>query len=157
MKLPMLYRSVFHLGYAVHEVNQAMESLDSKFGLKNWKVLPLPDDTPGRALAFARAGDMMLELVDIKHGQMPLYNDWVPEDPTAVRLHHLGHFAEDEEEWDAVARQFESLRIPMVYDAEMGDILSFRYWDTVALLGHYSEFVLMKPAGKGFWNDVPSN
>jgi hypothetical protein len=153
----MLYRTLFHTGYAVKDVERAMASLGDNFGIRNWKVLPLPEDTPGRALAFARAGDMIIELVDIKPGQMPLYNDWIPEDPDAIRLHHLGHLAGDREEWDAIARQFESLGIPLVYDADMGDMLQFRYWDTVALLGHFSEFVLLGPGGKEFWDSVPSN
>lgn len=157
MTLPMLIGRLFHLGYAVHDVDRAMESLGAKFGISNWNVIRLPEDSPGRALAFARSGDMIIELVDIKHGQMPLYNDWVPDDENALRLHHLGHKAQDEAEWDAVTRQFEALGIRLAYDDEMGDILRFRYWDTVALLGHYCEFVLMKPGGRGFWENVPAN
>jgi catechol 2,3-dioxygenase-like lactoylglutathione lyase family enzyme len=157
MTLPMLIGKLFHLGYAVRDVDRATESLGAKFGISNWNILRLPDDSPGRALAFARSGDMILELVDIKPGEMPLYNDWIPDDESALRLHHLGHMAEDEAEWEAVAQQFEALGIPLVFDAEMDDMLQFRYWDTVPLLGHYCEFVLMKPGGKGFWEGVPSN
>ena len=155
--LPILYGTLFHTGYAVRDVDKAIGTFGDKFGIRNWTVLRLPEDSPGRALAFARSGDLILELVDIKPGQVPIYNDWIPEDETAVRLHHLGHFARDEAEWDAVARHFESIGVAMAVDDEMEGLLSFRYWDTVALLGHYTEYVLMKPGGAGFWESVPKN
>ena len=56
-----------------------------------------------------------------------------------------------------MARHFESIGVAMVVDDEMEGLLSFRYWDTVALLGHYTEYVLMKPDGAGFWESVPHN
>ncbi len=157
MTLPLLMRNMFHSGYAVRDVDKAIESLGTKFGIRNWHIMRLPEDSPGRALAFAYAGDMMLELVDVKPGRLPIYNDWIPAEESAVRLHHFGHLVEDEAEWQAIARQFEEHGIPMVIDAEMGDLLNYRYFDTVALLGHYCEFVLMKPGGKGFWEGMPRN
>ena len=157
MDFPMLSRKLFHTGYAVRDADKATATLRERFGVRDWKIVRLPVETGGRALAFAYAGDMMIELVDTIPGGVPIYSDWIPEDDTVLRLHHLGHFVDDREEFDAVARKFEASGIPMVIDAEMGDILYYRYFDTVALLGHYCEFVLMKPGGHAFWEDVPRN
>lgn len=157
MAAQMLFRKLFHTGYAVKDVDAAIGWLGEKFGITDWRILRLPDDSPGRALAFAYARDMMIELVDIKPGQVPIYNDWIPADASAIRLHHLGYMVDSEHEWHSVARQFESLGIPLAMDAEMGDILAFRYFDTTSLFGHYCEFVLMKPGGQGFWESVPRN
>jgi extradiol dioxygenase family protein len=157
MSVPMMFKKLFHTGYAVRDVDKAISSLGAKFGITDWKILRLPEDSPGRALAFAYAHDMMIELVDIKAGQVPIYNAWIPEDECAIRLHHLGYLVANEAEWQSVAQRFERLGVPLAIDAEMGDLLLYRYFDTTALLGHYSEFVLMKPDGEGFWDSVPRN
>ncbi len=121
------------------------------------EILRLPEDSPGRAPAFAYAHDMMIELADIKPGQVPIYNDWIPEDESAIRLHHLGYMVENQAEWQTVTRRLERLGIPPAIDAEMGDLLTYRYFDTTLLLGHYCEFVMMKPGGESFWDSVPRN
>jgi hypothetical protein len=157
MILPLLSRRLFHHGYAVADVDGAVATLGEKFGITDWWIRRLPDEAPGRALAFAYVGDLMLELVDTKPGGYPIYDAWRPEDPGDLRLHHLGHYADSREEFDAIADQFQAAGVPMVMDEEMGDILYFRYFDTVPLLGHYSEFVLMKPGGEWFWEKVPRN
>jgi extradiol dioxygenase family protein len=157
MPVPMVLHKLFHTGYAVKDVDKAIASLGEKFGITEWKILRLPEDSPGRALAFAHAHDMMIELVDIKAGQVPIYNDWIPEDESAIRLHHLGYRVDNETEWQSVARQFERLGVPLAIDAEMGDLLFYRYFDTTALLGHFCEFVMMKPGAQSFWDSVPRN
>src|SRR5262245_27485222 len=100
MIFPMLFGTMFHTGYAVRDVDRAIEGMGERFGISNWTILRLPEDSPGRALAFARVGEKIVELVDIKPGQVPIYNNWIPEDASALRLHHLGHMAKDEDEWD---------------------------------------------------------
>ena len=125
MTVPMMFKKLFHTGYAVRDVDKAISSLGDKFGIMDWKILRLPEESPGRALA--------------------------------IRLHHLGYMVDNEAEWQSVRRQFERLGVPLAIDAEMGDLLSYRYFDTTPLLGHYSEFVLMKPGGRGFWESVPRN
>ena len=155
--LPILSRKLFHHGYAVRDIDQAVATLQDKFGIRDWFIRRLPEDAPGRALAFAYVGDLMLELVDTRPGGFPIYDAWRPDEAEVLRLHHFGHYADSREEFDAIADQFADAGIPMVLDEEMGDILYFRYFDTVPLLGHYSEFVLMKPGGEWFFEQAPRN
>lgn len=157
MVLPILMNGLFHTGYAVNNIHKATENLGTKFGIANWKIVPLPEETGGRALGFANSRDMMIELIDIVPGCVPIYNDWVPEQEGAIRFHHLGHMVPNREKFDSVTRQLEAADAPVVIDDELGDILYYRYFDTVAQLGHYTEFVLMKPDGNEFWKDVPRN
>src|SRR5262245_25480538 len=114
MILPSLSRKLFHTGYAVRDAHKAAAMLGEKFGIKDWKIVPMPAEYGGRALAFAYVGDMMIELVDTVPGGVPIYTDWIPEDETVLRLHHLGHYVTDREEFDLVARQFETAGVAMV-------------------------------------------
>jgi hypothetical protein len=153
----MLSRNLFHTGYAVGDADKAIANLAATFGIRDWKIVRLPEDSPGKALAFAYAGEMMIELVDTRPGGVAIYDGWAPEGTSAIRLHHLGHFAHSREEFEAITRQFAEQGIAMAIDDEMPGLLWYRYFDTLALLGHYTEFVLMLPGGEAFWADVPRN
>jgi hypothetical protein len=157
MTISMLFKNHFQLGYAVKDIDKAIESLSEKFGLSKWQVRRLPEASPLRALAWAYVKDMMIELVDVKPGHLSFYDEWIPASESAVRLHHLGYMVENEEEWQSVKERFDNLGIPLVMDLELGNKLASRYFDTVQQLGYYCEFVLLKPNGTKFWADVPHN
>ena len=157
MAISMFLREQFHTGYAVRNVDRAIATLSERFGITQWKIVRLPEDMPGNALAFAHAGNMMIELVDAKPGGLPFYDEWIPEDPDVLQVHHHGYYAKDKAEFDAIAEQFQAQGFAMVADADMPGILDFRYFDTVKALGHYTEFVLLQPGGEAFFADVPRN
>lgn len=157
MTVTMYLRDQFHTGYAVRDLDQAIASLRTRLGIAEWKVMRVSDETPRFALGFAYAGNMMLELVETEPGGVPFYTDWIPDDPAVLQVHHHGYYAKDRGEFDAIQRDFEANGFPMVTDQEMPGLLYFRYFDTLALLGHYTEFVLLQPGGKEFFADVPRN
>ncbi|MDG2004492.1 MAG: VOC family protein [Novosphingobium sp.] len=157
MTVSMFCREQFHTGYAVRDVDRAIASLSTRLGISEWKIVRLPENSPGNALAFAHAGNMMMELVDVKPGQVPFYTDWIPEDPDVLQVHHHGFYVKDRFEFDAVTTQFEAQGFAMLTDADMPGILNYRYFDTTELLGHLTEFVLMQPGGESFFADVPRN
>lgn len=157
MPMPMYMHSQFHTGYAVRNADRAIASLRENMGITEWKIVRLPDDAPGHALAFAWAGNMMLELIDVKPGGVAIYDDWIPDDPGTLKVHHHGYYASDRAEFDALARDYQDKGQKMVIDAQMPGILYYRYFDTVALLGHYTEFVLLQDGGEAFFADVPRN
>jgi hypothetical protein len=157
MAISMYLRDQFHTGYAVRDVDQAIATLANRFGITEWKIVRLPPDAPGTALAFAHAGNMMLELVCMNPGGLDFYNDWIPDDPEVLQVHHHGYYAKDAAEFDAIRDQFVAQGFPMVTDENLPGILNYRYYDTVAALGHYTEFVLLQPGGESFFGDVPRN
>ena len=157
MTVSMYLKDQFHTGYAVRDIDQAIASLRDRFGIADWKIVRMLEDVPSYSLAFAYSGNMMMELVEVKPGEVPFYTDWIPEDPTALRSHHHGYYVKDRDEFDAVTRQFEAQGFPMAADAQMPGILNYRYFDTVGMLGHYVEFVLLEPGGESFFADVPRN
>lgn len=157
MTIPMLFKNHFQMGYVVRDVDRAVDNLSDNYGLKNWQVLRLSPELPCKALGFAYVKGMMIELVDMRPGTLDVYDPYIPEDPAGVRLHHMGYMAHTREEFDAIAGRYADLGIRTVIDLEMDDILYCRYFDTMARLGHYVEYVLLKPTGKDFWANVPEN
>lgn len=157
MTVSMYLKDQFHTGYAVRDVDRAIATLSGRLGISEWKIVRLPEDAPGTALAFAHTGNMMMELIGAKPGGLEFYNDWIPDDPDVLQVHHHGYYAKDRAEFDAAAEQFEAQGFAMVADADMPGILNYRYFDTVKALGHYTEFVLMQPGGDAFFADVPRN
>jgi len=157
MTVSMYLKDQFHTGYAVRDVDRAIATLSDRLGVTEWKIVRLPEDAPGTALAFAHTGNMMMELVGAKPGGLDFYNAWIPDDPEVLQVHHHGYYAKDRAEFDAIRDQFVALGFPMVTDADMPGILNYRYFDTVKALGHYTEFVLLQEGGEAFFGDVPRN
>ena len=157
MMIPMLFKNHFQMGYVVGDVDRAIGNLCDAYGLKNWQVLRRPPESPCKALAFANVKGMMIELVDVRQSAGEIFTPYIPEDPAGIRLHHMGYMTQTREEFETITRRYADLGIGMVIDMEMDDILYCRYFDTMARLGHYVEYVLLKPTGKDFWANVPEN
>ncbi|TAK98547.1 MAG: hypothetical protein EPO08_18830 [Rhodospirillaceae bacterium] len=157
MNIPVVFRNHFQCGYVVRDIDKAIANMGEKFGVSKWQINRLSADAPGRALGFAYVQNVMIELVDVRPEQETIYRSWIPESDTAVRLHHLGYMIDTEEEWRSVISQFKAAGFRTALEGSVGDILDYYYADTVAELGHYCEFVRLKPAGKSFWANVPHN
>lgn len=158
MTIPVLARSFFQFGYVVRDLDGAMCTMRERFGVTRWKVSPLPETAPGRTLAFAYVEGRMIELVDLRPGQETIYHAWIPEDPQALRLHHLGYLIEDEADWDASIAQFERAGFAPALVGGIPGRMAWYYSDTVAALGHYTELIrFTSEEGRAYWADVPHN
>lgn len=157
MKIPVLFRNHFQLGYVVRNLGAAIARMRESFGVSKWEVRHLPRSAPSRALAFAYVERTMIELIDVWPEQETIFQAWRPAVDCAIRLHHLGYMLETEQEWRDVIAQFDAAGIRTAFAGSAGKILDYRYFDTVESLGHYCEFVRLKPAGKDFWANVPQN
>jgi hypothetical protein len=158
MTLPVLYRDFFQFGYVVRDLDGAMRTMRDKFGVARWKIRHLPDNAPGRTLAFAYINGVMVELVDLRPGDDTIYHAWIPEADDALRLHHLGFLIDEESEWNARIAQYEASGFKPSIAGEIPDCMVWYYSDTVSALGHYTELIrFTSEAGKAYWADVPHN
>lgn len=160
MSLSLPFRSLFHLGYVVLDLEGVMASMGERFGVTKWKVLPLPEGAPAKAIGFAYAGERMIELVevDLRQELLPIHRGWLPKDPGEARLNHVAYMLDDEDELQSVRARFEAAGVATAWLESFGDIFSrYYYADTTAQLGHFSEFVYLGPAGREFLAQVPRN
>lgn len=158
---PLLpFRKLFHLGYVVVDLEMVMADMGARFGVRRWKILPLPEGAPAKAIGFAYTGETMIELVevDLRQELMPIHRGWLPAKPGGARLNHVAYMLDSEDELLSVVERFEAAGVPTVQLDSFGDIFSrYYYADTTAELGHFSEFVCLGPAGGDFLAEVPRN
>lgn len=160
MILPLPFRNFFHLGYVVVDLEQVMANMRNRFGLAEWKILPLPEGAPAKAIGFAYAQDTLIELVevDLRQELLPMHRGWLPAAPGEARLNHVAYLLDSEEEVRATVERFEAAGVATAWLEPFGDIFSLYYYaDTTAELGHFSEFVCFGPAGRDFLATVPRN
>jgi hypothetical protein len=154
------FRNLFHLGYVVTDLQLAMDEMRETFGIAKWKVLPLPEGAPAKAIGFAYLQDKMIELVEVDLGQelLAIHRGWLPQAAHQARLNHVAYMLDSEDELLALVERFEAAGIATAWLESFGDIFSrYYYADTTAQLGHFSEFVCLGPAGAEFLADVPRN
>lgn len=56
-----MFQIVDHIGFAVHNIDQAVEFYSQAFGLTEWERIPMPERH--MEVAAARLGDTLLELI----------------------------------------------------------------------------------------------
>ena len=151
------FRNQFQNGYIVRDLEKAQAVFSSRHGIRHWQVIRIPAGGPVVAIAKANVGNTMIELIEAVPGQDTVYSRFIPESDEAARFHHFGYLVESADEFREIGRAFRAEGVPIAFSGSHGDILDFFFADTVARLGHYCEFILLKPAGKNFYADVPHN
>lgn len=153
-------RNFFHAGYVVLDLEKVMAGMRQTFGVADWKVLPLPDGAPARAVGFAYVGDRMIELVelDLRQEPMAIHRGFVPESDSEAKLNHLAYMLDSEDELLSLVAHNEASGVATAWLEPFGDIFRWYYYaDTKSQLGHYTEFVCLGPAGRDFLAEVPRN
>ncbi len=56
-----MFKNVDHIGFAVRDINQAVEFYGKAFGITEWEHIPMPERH--MAVAASRMGEMLLELI----------------------------------------------------------------------------------------------
>jgi hypothetical protein len=148
----------FQAGYVVRDADAAMAAAKAKFGVGKWHVRRLPPGGPLQVLATAWVGGVMWEYLQFDPELMPdIYRDFVPESPEDVRFNHVAYMLESEADLRAVMSHNESIGIGVALHMDMGEILECYYADTLPQLGHYTEYVWLKPKGRDFFAETPHN
>ena len=157
MTSPHLFCQLVQLGYVVTDFDKAAEGFRTRYGIDRWKVIPLDAGSPSSRIAMAYLGNTIFELVevDLSVELLDIHRGWLPEDPAEARLNHVAFMLDSLEEWQGAQDQFRGAGVAMPVSMSFGDIFEFFYADTVAQLGHWSEFLCLGPAGKDFLADIP--
>ena len=154
-----LFGKYFHSGYVVVNVEKAMANMRRNFGVTDWKVLPLPAGTAVTSIAMAYVRGSMIELIEVDTGQelMSIHDGWLPDSDGGAKLNHVAYMMESEEQWRSAQTHFGDVGIALPVVMKFGKIFDYFYADTVAQLGHFSEFVCLGPEGKEFLASIPRN
>lgn len=93
-------------------------------------------------LAFVWVEDLNFELIQPKDGEtLKIYRDALPDDDRLV-FHHVCHVVDD---WDELMGKVAEQPYPIVLKGGTPGMLQFCYLDTRPWLGHYLEYVWMRP------------
>ncbi|WP_052757407.1 VOC family protein [Sphingobium chungbukense] len=150
-----LFDGFYQMGFVARDLDQATAALGKRFGVKHFRRKRA---SPTMDAAHAWVGSTMLELIQVSAGAPDIYTAYVPEEPSAVRLHHHGFRVADAAIWDEINRRIEEAgwATPM-RGAVMDGQLNYIYADTRAQTGIYSEFVYLTGAATSIYDDVPHN
>jgi Glyoxalase/Bleomycin resistance protein/Dioxygenase superfamily len=164
-----LFRKHFQTSYVARDIEKTSALFGEKFGVAKWHVLDalalVGDAAPVKSIATAYAGNVMLELIEPIPGRESIYDGWLNPGQD-LRFHHHGYSIDDDAEMGAVRELLDRAGITAiptervvgpVMAAGLDGILEFLYADTVDELGHYCEFVHLKPAGREFFAQTPHN
>ena len=152
-----MFGRLVQLGYVVTDFEQASAKLGERYGIDRWKVLPLDPGSPASRIAMAYVGDIIFELVevDLAVELLPIHRGWLPANPADARFNHVAFMLDSLDAFDGAQEHFRKLGVDVPVRMTFGDIFEFFYADTVAELGHWSEFLCLGPAGADFLADVP--
>lgn len=150
-----LFDGFYQMGFVARDLDQATEALGRRFGIASFRR---KRSSPFMDAAHAWVGATMLELIQIGPGAPDIYEAYVPDAPSAVRLHHHGFRVADAVAWEEINRRIDGagLATPM-RGAVMDGQLNYIYADTRADTGVYSEYVYLTGAATSIYDDVPHN
>jgi len=125
-----------HIGYVSRDLERSMNYLQRYFGLQSFKIMEPeyfnkryrqePEDFKVR-LAFARAGNMVYELIEVLKGRT-IYDDFLQEHGEGI--HHLGYEVSDLTKWTEAYRK---VGIEPIMSAERAG-LKWAYFNTPEII-----------------------
>jgi hypothetical protein len=156
MTQPPTRRTPFQAGYVVRDMDAAIATARDQFGVANWHVKRL-DNGILNAIGFAWVGDFMWEYLEVPtENPVEMYRDFIPAEPGGARFNHIGYRVETEAEFEAVMASYRAMGVGTALQMDLPGFLRCYYADTLAQLGHYTEYVYEFPGG-GYFAEAPKN
>ena len=125
-----------HIGYVTRDIQRTMENFQKYFGLESFKKMT-PDYFNKRyrgkpeefrmQLAFARAGNMVYELIQVLQGKT-IYEDFMKDHGEGI--HHLGYEISDLATW---TEAYGKVGIASIMSGERKG-LKWAYFDTPGII-----------------------
>src|SRR6185369_13946700 len=146
----MMFGSHYQNAYVTRNVDRAVADFRKYADVRALYEIEVPVQvwTPQgegvgvQKLAFVWVGDLNLELIEPKSGDvLAIYRDALPDDERLV-FHHVCHRVDD---WDEFMARVDQQPFPIVLKGGTPGMLQFAYLDTRPWLGHYTEYVWMVP------------
>ncbi|MDO7834801.1 hypothetical protein Q4610_07050 [Sphingobium sp. HBC34] len=152
-RLPMEH--FYQFGYLASDIDAAAQALRERFGITRTRY-KRPSDWMETLHAWT--GDTMVEVIVCGQGAPALYTDFALPPPGDLRLHHLGRRIMDDAVWQAMERVVAARGIGTdMMGAVMNGQLRYAYVDTRAMLGIYTEYVMLRGDALKIYDDVPQN
>lgn len=144
----MLLTGQFQNAYVTRDMERAIALLREQYGVEGINVFDASIDvtTPAGSgpakmkTALVWIGNIQYELIEPIEGLVDIYRDALP-DNEVLKFHHICMRPHDLEQ---VRAEIKRRQIPIVYEGETA-ASKFFYVDTRATLGHYLEYVWMRP------------
>jgi hypothetical protein len=153
----LLSGKFFQAGYIVRDLDQGLAAMSARAGVANWRVVRLPAGSPIDGIACAYVNGVMLELIAVDDGNVPqVYRNHIPHFADGARFHHLGFMMASEEEFNAAIERSQAAGIGEAAKFDNRGVLSY-YADSFAQVGHYCEYVHLKPERQDYFANVPHN
>ena len=148
-----MFNGFHQFGFVARDLGYATAMLGERYGVTTFRRKRLSEWMEG---AHVWVGNTMLELIVVGSGAPPIYSDYIPDDPRAVRLHHHGFSIRSAEAWEEVNRRVadSGLPVPMKGSAMDGQ-MHYMYVDTRADLGVYSEYVYASGDALQYYEEIP--
>jgi hypothetical protein len=154
---------LYQIGFVTTDLEEAMALFSDTYGISKFKIRRDLSSAPGMPrmtvhLAHAYVGPMMIELIQPAGGEDALYREILPHNGFAIRPHHYGFMVRSEQELDRISAALETRSVPIAVDASMPEVARAVYADARSTLGHYLEYVYVRPeARRGYYAQVPHN
>lgn len=145
----------YQFGYLTRDLDAAGETLRDRFGVTRTRR---KSSAPWMETLHAWTGETMIEVIAIGPGAPRLYADFTLPPPGNLLLHHLGRRIMDDATWAGMERVVaaQGLETEMMMTVMDGQ-LRVAYVDTRAMLGIYTEYVMLTGAALHIYDDVPHN
>lgn len=157
------YGDLFQMSYITRDLDAAMEHARTALGIEDFHTSESEIDVlsygrPAKLLvraAMANIGDRQFEIIEPVSGPIHVYTDEVDLSGHILNFHHTaiavrGSYAD----WQALLAEVTESGDPFAFlfpaEQRPDQGLSFCYVDTRHRIGHYTEYLWVDPALKGF-------
>lgn len=145
----------YQFGYLASDLDAAVEALRDRFGITQTRR---ERSAPWMETLHAWTGETMVEVIVCGEGAPALYTDYPLPAPGDLLLHHLGRRIMDDDTWASMERAVAARGIgTSMMGSHLDGQLRYAYVDTRAMLGLYTEYVMLTGAALGVYDDVPHN
>jgi hypothetical protein len=161
MSTVLLLSGLYQIAYVSADLEAGTRQIAAIHGIDRFRVkhdVPSAPGMPDMVLHQAHVfiGSVQIELIQPAGGDDALYRDFCAADPAAIRHHHFGMWVDDPVQYRRLPGALAQHDIPITFEISIPGVGGAIYADTRPTLGHYLEYVHLRPEVKdAYYADVP--